>query len=163
MAKQLWERSPYQFIKGGGANKKKRKTKGQLVKQFYNKGGNKLPKIDTEVREGADDITEGVAYEIVNVEEIVTDVQQYSGIRVTCLSVKAEEGNVVLWQRKVTGKDSKLGVFLTLLGNDTDKWLHKWVVFRTWQLRNRLLELVEAPAPKASKPSTPKVSSTKKP
>ena len=79
-----------------------------------------MPKIDTEVREGADDITEGVAYEIVNVEEITTDVQSLAGIRVTLLSVKAEEGNVMLWKRKVTGSGSKLGVFITELGHNTD-------------------------------------------
>ena len=79
------------------------------------------PKLKTEVREGADDITEGIAYEIVNVEEIVTDVRALSGIRVTVLSKKAEEGNVVLWQRSVTGKGSKLGVFITELGENSSE------------------------------------------
>ena len=151
MAKQLWKRGSYQFVKGGGAYRKKRMTKGQLVSKFKEKGGNMSPVIDTEVREGADDVTEGVAYEIINVEEITTDVQNLSGIRVSLLSAKAEEGNVVLWQRKVTGKGSKLGVFLEALGHNTDKWLHKWVVFQPWQPRNRGLEVVAASVPKASK------------
>ena len=103
-------------------------------------------KLDTEVREGADDITEGVPYLITDVDaSIITDVQKLQGIRVTVLSAKSEEGNVMLWRRPVTGLTSKLGVFITALGNDTDKWLQKWVIFRTWQVRNRVLEVIEAP------------------
>lgn len=109
------------------------------------------PKLNTEVREGADDVNEGIPYEITNVEEIITEARQFSGIRVSLLTQKAEEGNVVLWQRKVTGTGSKLGVFITALGNDTDKWLHKWVVFDTWQDRNRVLSVVPAPAEKPKK------------
>ena len=109
------------------------------------------PKLDTEVREGADDVTEGIAYEIVNVEPLTTDVQNLSGIRVSLLSAKAGEGNVMLWQRKVTGKASKLGAYITALGADTDKWLHQWVVHDTWQIRNNVLTVVPAPTPKPSK------------
>ena len=114
------------------------------------------PKIDTEVREGADDIIEGVQYEIVAVEEITTDVQSLQGFRVTVNTQKGEEGNVVLWKRTITGTGSKLGVFITQLGNDTDKWLHKWIIFETWQPRNRVLQVIPAPTPKAGKASAKK-------
>lgn len=103
------------------------------------------PVIDTDVREGADDVTEGIPYEIINIEDIVTDVQGLAGIRVSLLSAKAEEGNVVLWKRKITGHGSKLGVFIDALGKNTDAWLHEWVVFSPWQPRNRGLEVVSAP------------------
>ena len=110
-----------------------------------------MPKLNTEVREGADSVQEGVSYEIVNVEEITTDVQSFSGQRVTLLTEKAVEGSVMLWQRRITGKTSKLGVFITALGDDTDKWIHKWVKFITWQDRKREIEVVSAPVPKAKK------------
>jgi len=156
MTKELWEQSPNYFVKGGGRCKKRQVTKGRLVEEFRKKEGIMCPVIATEVREGADDMTEGVPYEITDVEEVTTDVQSLSGIRVTLLSVKAEEGNVMLWQRKVTGVRSKLGAFITALGSDTDKWLHKWVVLEPWQLRNNVVTVVPAPAPKAPKRSKPK-------
>jgi len=149
--KELWEGGRTDYTKGGVRLKRKRVTKGQLVREYYEKGGNQMPKIDTEVREGADTVDEGKVYEITNVEDIQTDVQQFSGIRVTLLSAKAEGGNVVLWKRPVTGKGSKLGVFITVLGANTDKWLHKWIKFVTWQPRNRVIEVVAAPAPSTRK------------
>jgi len=109
------------------------------------------PVINTEVREGADDVVEGIAYEIVNVEEITTDVQTLKGIRVSLVDLKGKEGNVMLWQRAVTGAGSKLGVFLTVLGNNSDKWLHKWLIFKVWQERKREIEVIPAPAPEAPK------------
>jgi hypothetical protein len=108
------------------------------------------PKIDTEVREGADDVELGVSYEITNVEDITTDVQQFSGLRVVMVSPEGDEGTVVLWKRKVTGKGSKLGVFIEALGNNTDSWLHKWIVFRHWLPRDRVIEVLESH--KKSKP-----------
>jgi len=108
-----------------------------------------MPKIGTEVREGADDVDLNVAYEIVNVEEITTDVSQYAGIRVEFLSKAAKTGTVMLWKRPVTGTASKLGVFIIALTDNTDKWLHKWVIFRGWDKGNRNIE-VYAEAPKAT-------------
>ena len=110
-----------------------------------------MPKIDTEVREGADDVELGVSYEITNVEEITTDVQQFSGIRVVMTSPEGDEATVVLWKRKVTGANSKLGVFITALGNNTDAWLHKWIVFRNWLPRDRKIEVLESKSVKKSK------------
>ncbi len=159
---ELWEHSFNPYSEGVMSIRKRQKTKGELVRKFYRKGGNQMPVIDTDVREGADDITEGVSYEIVNVEEIVTDVQNLNGIRVTLLSAKAEEGNVVLWQRKVTGTGSKLGVFIVALGKNTDRWLHQWVVFVKWQPRDRVLDVVNPPAASKVKSPSPKVSSSKK-
>lgn len=153
MKRELWEINPdtFPYVKEVMPRRKRRITKGRLVEIFKEGGDRMSPTIDTEVRKGADDVAEGVPYEIVNVEDIVTDVRQYSGIRVQLLSKKAEEGTVVLWKRKVTGETSKLGVFILNLGNNTDKWLHKWIIFKTWEDRNRVLEVVPTPAPKAPK------------
>lgn len=118
-----------------------------------------MPKIDTEVREGADDVQLDIPYEITNVEDITTDVQGFSGIRVVLLSAHADEGSVVLWKRKVTGKGSKLGVFIEALGNNTDSWLHKCLIFRQWLPRQREIEVIanlKAKAPKVVKVSESK-------
>jgi len=122
-----------------------------LVKIFKKGGKTMSPVIDTEVREGADDVQVGVFYEIVNVEELTTDVQFLSGIRVSLQDQKGGEGNVMLWKRKVTGTGSKLGAYITALGSNTDKWLHKWVVHEPWQTRSNVLTVVAAPVPKAAK------------
>ena len=115
------------------------------------------PEIGTEVREGADNVRENVAYEITLVEtDVVTDVKSYDGVRVELLSIKGHVGNVMLWKRPVTGKASKLGVFITVLGSNTDKWLHKWVIFRGWEKGNRNIELVPAPVEAVSKATTGK-------
>ena len=127
------------------------KTKGQLVAKYKQGGKFMSPVIGTEVREGADDVTEKVPYEIINVEELTTDVQSLSGIRVSLLNQKGGEGNVMLWKRKVTGTSSKLGAYITALGSNTDMWLHKWVVHEPWQIRNNVLTVVAAPVEKPSK------------
>jgi len=115
-----------------------------------------MPEIGTEVREGADDVKLNIPYEIVNVESVQTDVAMYQGIRVELLDAKAHTGTVMLWKRPVTGTGSKLGVFITKLGSNTDKWLHKWIVFKEWEAKKRLIELVAAPVEKAAKASTAK-------
>jgi len=129
----------------------KRKTKGQLVREYYERRGKVSPEIGTEVREGADDVKLNIPYEIVNVEDIKTEVRTFTGIRVELLSVAAKVGSVVLWKRPITGKGSKLGVFITLLGSNTDKWLHKWIVFKGWEQNSRLVELVAPPVEKSAK------------
>jgi len=148
---ELWERSHLPTIKGGDGYKRRRKTKSRLLAELKRKEESKMPVIDTEVREGADDVELGVSYEIKNVEQITTDVQQFKGIRVLMMSPQGDEATVVLWQRKVTGKTSKLGVFIEILGNNTDKWLGKWIVFRAWLPRQREIEVLEGPEKKGKK------------
>lgn len=115
-----------------------------------------MPEIGTEVREGADDVKLNVPYEITNVEDVQTDVAMYKGIRVELLTARAQTGTIMLWKRPVTGTGSKLGVFITKLGSNTDRWLHKWVIFREWEAKKRLIELVAAPVEKATKATTGK-------
>ena len=115
-----------------------------------------MPEIGTEVREGADDVDLNTAYEIVNVEGVTTDVSMYQGIRVEMLTAKAKTGTIMLWKRPITGTGSKLGVFITKLGSNTDKWLHKWIIFREWEAKKRLIEVTTAPVEKATKATTAK-------
>lgn len=102
-----------------------------------------MPEIETKVRQGGDDVEVGKEYEILNVEQVTTEVAFYKGWRVSLLTKKAEEGSVMLWERPVTSPDSKLGAFITLLGGNTDKWLHKWIKFVDWRQGARLIELVK--------------------
>jgi len=102
-----------------------------------------VPELDVKVREGGDDIQIGVPYEIVNVEDVTTEVSSYRGVRVQLMSKKAEEGNVMAWKRPVTSPSSKLGALMELLGSNTDKWLHKWIVFKDWRQGARLVELAK--------------------
>jgi len=101
------------------------------------------PELDVKVREGGDDIIIGTTYEIVNVENVVTEVSAYNGVRVQLMSKKAEEGNVMLWKRPITTPKSKLGAFIELLGLNTDEWLHKWIVFTDWRAGARIIELAK--------------------
>jgi len=110
-----------------------------------------MPEIKTRLQEGADDIKLNVPYMINDVEEVVTERQGYEGHRVELLDIKGNLGSVMLWSRSVTSPKSKLGVFLTLLGANTDRWLKKWIVFRGWEQNNRNIELVEAPVAKEAK------------
>ncbi|GAJ17211.1 unnamed protein product, partial [marine sediment metagenome] len=103
-----------------------------------------------------DDVKLNTPYEIINVEDVSTDVAQYKGIRVEFLSAKGHTGTVMLWKRPVTGTGSKLGVFISALGSNTDKWLHKWVIFKSWEQKARVIELVPAPVEKATKAQTGK-------
>lgn len=107
------------------------------------------PELGVDVVEGGDDVELNVPYEIVNVEEVTTDVSFYKGIRVEMTSAEAKMGSVMLWKRGVVGTGSKLGAFITLLGSNTDYWLHKWLIFRGWEKNKRHIEL--SAAPKAAK------------
>jgi len=114
------------------------------------------PEIETEIREGADNVELNITYEIINVENVTTDVSFYKGIRVELLSAKAKDGSVMLWQRPITTAASKMGAFITLLGSNTDKWLHKWVFFRGWEKNKRVIELITAPVAKVAQPEVKK-------
>jgi len=102
-----------------------------------------MPKLGVEVVEGGDDVQIGVPYEIVNVEDVTTEVSFYKGVRVELLSPVAEMGAVMLWKRGKVSTQSKLGCFIDLLGDDTDDWLHKWVLFKGWEKDNREIVIVE--------------------
>lgn len=135
----------------------RRMTKRLLVERFKKGGGRMSPEIGTEVREGADDVKLNIPYEIVNVEtNVTTDVAQYSGVRVEMVSPKGHIGNIMLWKRPVTGTGSKLGVFIILLGTNTDKWLHKWIIFTGWDKGNRKVEIIPKPTEASTKATTGK-------
>jgi len=112
------------------------------------------PELGIEVTEG-DNAQLNVPYEIVDVDsDVNTEVRSLSGIRVQFLSADAEEATVMLWKRQVTGQASKLGSFISLLGSNTDHWLHKWVIFRSWVQGGRKVELSSPPIEKSTEATT---------
>uniref|UniRef100_A0A6M3M7C4 Uncharacterized protein n=1 Tax=viral metagenome TaxID=1070528 RepID=A0A6M3M7C4_9ZZZZ len=102
-----------------------------------------MPEVGTKVRESGDDVEIGKEYEIVNVESVTTEISFYKGIRVELLTKKAEEGSIMLWERPITTSKSKLGIFITLLGSNTDGWLHKRIKIVDWRQGARIIELVK--------------------
>lgn len=100
-----------------------------------------MPKLGTEVRESTDIVKLHVPYEITFVDVKSTEVRGFSGIFVDLLSKDAVEGHVAIWHRPVTSPTSKEGAFITALGDDTDKWLHKWIIFKEWQEKKRVIEV----------------------
>lgn len=102
-----------------------------------------MPKVGTEVREGVDQVEIGVVYHIDNVEGVTTEISAYTGIRVSLMSDKKGEGNIMLWKRPVTTPKSKLGAFIKLLGDNTDSWLGKKIIFKDWRVGARLVELAK--------------------
>ena len=100
-----------------------------------------MSKIGTKVVEGGDDVQTGVEYQIITAEEVTTEVAYYKGIRVGLEDKKGNLASVMLWQRPVTSPGSKLGAFITLLGDDTEKWLGKKIIFKAWAKDARKLEV----------------------
>lgn len=114
-----------------------------------------MTKLNTEVRENGDTIVEGETYQIVVAEEVTTEARQFAGLRIHLVDVFGEEFVVMLWLRQITGKSSKAGTFITLLGNDTDLWVGKWIRFNQWQDRSRDIQLMDAPEPVIPAPVVP--------
>jgi len=83
----------------------------------------------------------GEAYEIISVEEVTTQVRNLKGLRVTLRDSKGKENAEMLWLRDVVGRNSKLGAFIALLGDNTDRWVGKKIIFVSWMPRQRELGL----------------------
>src|SRR3990172_11502842 len=86
-------------------------------------------------------------YEIVSADEITTR-NNLTGVRV---EMRAKNGfdkrnyAVTLWPSDQVSNTSKWGAFISVLGNDTDKWPHKWI--RIISMQARLCETVLEKAP----------------
>lgn len=101
-----------------------------------------MPKVNVEIAESLPEPVEGQTYTITEAEIFTSQVRSYKGIRV---SMEAQDGTTVvtaLWTRDIAGEKSKLGTFISVLGNDTDKWIAKKIKFVSWRAGNRKIELV---------------------
>lgn len=92
----------------------------------------------------------GGKYEILKAEEtIVKDERQhkeYPAISIVMKSTDKTDKNVYtesLWLADTASSNSKLGSFLVALGNNTDNWVGKTVLFREWSNRDREIEVIK--------------------
>lgn len=103
-----------------------------------------MPKIKTEIAESLPEPIEGHIYQIIEAELFTSQVKSYKGIRVGMKDV-ADGSEVVsaLWMRDIAGEKSKLGSFISTLGDNTDSWTGKKIKFVTWRPNDRKIEVLQ--------------------
>jgi hypothetical protein len=98
---------------------------------------------------------EGLSGTISKVEVIKTQLRGYEGVRVVLSNTNCEEcGKMqnldtnehadMLWLRDNVGQKSKLGAFIIALGDDTDNWVGKKIVIKTWQSKVRAIQVLDS-------------------
>ncbi len=87
--------------------------------------------------------TEGKVYTIKSVE--FRETSNGKGFRVVLSDTKGNEYEDMLWLNKSDeyGPKSKLGAFVTVLGDDTDDWIGKKIKIISWTPKNNEISLVE--------------------
>ena len=102
-----------------------------------------MPKINVEIAEQLPEPLEGHTYLIHDAELFTSQVRGYKGLRVP-LTDQTDQTEViaVLWTRDIAGEKSKLGSFISVLGNDTDNWNGKKIKILKWRPGERQIELV---------------------
>ena len=104
----------------------------------------KIPKVKVEIVESQPDVIEGHIYILGEAELFTSQVRGYKGLRVPMTDV-ADNSEVVasLWMREVAGEKSKIGAFISVLGEDTDAWTHKKIQVVAWRQGNRKIGVVQ--------------------
>jgi len=103
-----------------------------------------MGKIDSEVVKDLPEIEPGKSYRVTDADVTETIVRQYHAVVVFCERVPdGVEHNTMLWIQKVVGERTKLGTFLKVLGNDTDKWKGKVFEVVKWSEKDREIKLVK--------------------
>jgi len=102
-----------------------------------------MPKINVEIAEQLPEPLEGHIYQIHDPELFTSAVRSYKGLRVP-LTDQTDQMEViaVLWTRDIAGEKSKLGAFISVLGNDTDTWNGKKIKILKWRPGERQIEVV---------------------
>ena len=101
------------------------------------------PKIDADLPpRGEEAITIGKTYTILLAETFVSEVSKYKGIRVTLEAGLDDVLAIPLWLGDVVSRNSKLGAFISLLGDNTDEWLNKQIQFVQWEPKHREIKVV---------------------
>jgi len=103
-----------------------------------------MGKIDSEVVNDLPEIEAGKSYRVIGAEVGPTEVKQYNAVAVYCERVPdGVEHNTMLWVQKKVGERTKLGTFLKVLGDDTDKWKGKVFEVVKWGEKDREIKLVK--------------------
>jgi len=107
-------------------------------------------KLNTKLSKSLPTFHVGLIGKISSVEAIKTKIRGLDAIRVVLSDTNCEEANDgtnehadVLWLRERVSRNSKLGAFISVLGDDTDKWLNRVIVFDKWQEKDRKIQVVE--------------------
>jgi hypothetical protein len=103
-----------------------------------------MPKINVEIAETLPEPMEGHIYTITETELFTSQVRGYKGLRVAMTD--QESGNQVvaaLWMREIAGSKSKLGSFISVLGDESDSWVGKQIKFVTWRPNDRKIEVIQ--------------------
>jgi len=103
-----------------------------------------MPKINVEIAESLPEPIEGHIYTITETELFTSQVRGYKGLRVA-MTDQADGNQVVaaLWMREIAGSKSKLGSFISILGDETDAWVGKKIRFVTWRPGDRKIEVIQ--------------------
>jgi len=88
-------------------------------------------------------------YLISEVESFTSNVQGFVGLRVTLALEGKDVIAIPIWEREVASRKSKLGTFLEVLGDNTDDWKGKNIVFVSWTAKNRQIGVATPEKPKA--------------
>jgi len=103
-----------------------------------------MPKVKVEIAESLPEPIEAHIYVITEAELFTSQVRGYKGIRVSMKDVaNGAEVVAALWMREVAGEKSKLGSFISTLGDNTDSWVGKKIKFVTWRPNDRKIEVLQ--------------------
>jgi len=109
-----------------------------------------MVKLNTEISKRLPTFHVGLIGKITSVEVIQTKIRGIDALRVVLSDTNCDEsgdGNTqhvdVLWLREKVSRNSKLGAFLSVLGDDTDKWLGRTIVIDKWAEKDRKIQVVE--------------------
>jgi len=86
---------------------------------------------------------EGLVGTIIRAEKVKTMRMGYNGVRVVVQDEKGNQYGEMLWIRDQVGTRTKLGTFITALGNDTRKWINKKIRIVSWKPKDRAIEVLE--------------------
>lgn len=100
-----------------------------------------MPKIKVEVVKRQPEPEQGITYTIKEVEVFTSPKQGYKGARVALEDAMQNKTETVLWLRDQATTKSKLGTFIAALGDDTDTWIDKRILIKSWRDGNRDIEL----------------------
>lgn len=103
-----------------------------------------MPKLKVEIAESLPEPLENHIYVIGEPELFTSQVHGWKGLRVPMTDVSDASAVVAaLWMRDVAGENSKLGAFISVLGDDSDSWTGKKIQIVSWRLGNRKIGVVQ--------------------
>lgn len=109
-----------------------------------------MPKINTKIIKNLPEPIEGKTYQIVKVSEKESKEKGLKGFEVVLApivkgvveTVRDNFAQTMLWYKEEAGATSKIGSFMSVLGDDTDLWVGKNIRFVEWEAKNREVEAV---------------------